>query len=139
LHEKLNLICITCPMGCALEVTREGQTITKVEGHACKRGLEYAQAELTDPRRMVTSTVTVHGGVHPLLPVYTAAPIPKPLIFDLLCALRDVELQAPASAGQVVLANALNTGIDVLASRDLPVASLCRPAFADGQKPGFGN
>ena len=116
------LICITCPMGCTLEVTHEGQTITKVEGNACKRGPDYAQAELTDPRRMVTSTVKVQGAAHPLVPVYTAAPIPKPLIFALLGELRRVELQAPVKVGQIVLANALGTGIDVLASRDLPGA-----------------
>jgi CxxC motif-containing protein len=107
-------------MGCSLEVTHDGQTITKVGGEQCRRGREYAQAELTDPRRMVTTTARVKGGLHPLVPVYTAAPIPKPKIFDLLEELRKVELQAPVKAGQVVLADALGTGIDVLASRDLP-------------------
>jgi CxxC motif-containing protein len=121
-EETTKIICITCPMGCTLEVTHEGKTITKVEGEQCKRGKEYAQAELTDPRRMVTSTVKVKGGVHPLVPVYTAAPIPKPKIFDLLAELRKVELRAPVEIGQKVLENALGTGIDVLASRNLPAA-----------------
>ncbi|KPL23007.1 MAG: hypothetical protein AMJ93_05730 [Anaerolineae bacterium SM23_84] len=121
-EETTKIICITCPMGCTLEVTHDGDTITKVVGEECKRGREYAQAELTDPRRMVTSTAKVKGGVHPLVPVYTAAPIPKPLIFDLLATLRKVELQAPVKEGQVVLENALDTGIDVLASRNMPVA-----------------
>ena len=123
MDETVRLICITCPMGCTLQVNREGQTVTKVEGNSCKRGLDYAQAELTDPRRMVTSTVKVRGGLHPLLPVYTAAPIPKPLILELLSVLRKVELHAPVKAGQVVVGNALNTGIDVLASRDLEIRS----------------
>lgn len=121
-EETTKIICITCPMGCTLEVTHEGKTITKVDGQECKRGAEYAEAELTDPRRMVTSTAKVKGGVYPLVPVYTAAPIPKPLIFDLLAELRKVELQAPVKVGQVVLENALDTGIDVLASRNLPAA-----------------
>ncbi len=121
-EETTKIICITCPMGCSLEVTHDGGTITKVEGEQCKRGKEYAQAELTDPRRMVTSTAKVKGGLYPLVPVYTAAPIPKPKIFDLLAALRQVELEAPVETGQVVLENALDTGIDVLASRDMPAA-----------------
>jgi CxxC motif-containing protein len=121
-EETTKIICITCPMGCTLEVTHDGETITKVEGEQCKRGKEYAQAELTDPRRMVTSTVKVKGGVLPLVPVYTAAPIPKPRIFDLLVELRKVELQAPVKVGQKVLENALDTDIDVLASRNLPAA-----------------
>ena len=119
-EEMTKIICITCPMGCTLEVTREGKTITKVDGHGCKKGLAYAEAELTDPRRMVPSTVKVRGGVHPLVPVCTAAPIPKPLIFDLLAELRRVELRAPVQIGQVVVEDAFGTGVDVLATRNLP-------------------
>jgi len=119
-EEVTKIICITCPMGCSLEVTHDGDTVTKVDGASCKKGAEYALAELTDPRRMVTSTVKVAGGLHPLIPVYTAAPIPKPRIFDLLASLRQVELQAPVKVGQVVLASVVGTDVDVLASRDLP-------------------
>jgi CxxC motif-containing protein len=121
-EEITKMICITCPVGCALKVTHEGKTIVNLEGHACKKGIEYAEVELTDPRRMVTTTVKVRGGVHLLVPVYTAAPIPKPLIFNLLAELRKVELQAPVQMGQVVLKNALGTGVDVLASRNLSAA-----------------
>ncbi len=118
--ETTNLICITCPMGCALSVTHDGKTVLEVDGNQCKRGLDYAAHELSDPRRMVTTTVRMQGGLHPLLPVYTASPIPKPLVFRLLRELRRVELQAPVHAGDTVLANALGTGVDVLASRDMP-------------------
>jgi CxxC motif-containing protein len=121
-EETSTMICITCPVGCALEVTHDGSTITRVVGHSCKKGIDYAQTELTDPRRMLASTVRVRGGLHPLVPVCTAAPMPKPLIFDLLAELRRVELEAPVRLGQVVLENALGTGIDVVASRDLPRA-----------------
>jgi CxxC motif-containing protein len=121
-EETTKIICITCPMGCTLEVTHEGKTITKVDGEQCKKGRDYAEAELTDPRRMVPTTVKVQGGVHPLVPVCTAAPIPKPLIFELLAALRQVELQAPVKIGQVVLENALGTGVNVQATRNLPAA-----------------
>lgn len=116
------MICITCPMGCTLEVTREGQTLLKVEGNTCARGEKYVQAELTDPRRMVATTVRVKGGLHPLVPVYTAAPIPKPRIFELLAQIRALEIPAPVTMNQVVLENALGEGINVIASRDLPAA-----------------
>ncbi len=118
--ETMKMICITCPMGCTLEVTHDGKTITKVDGNQCKKGLGYAEGEITDPRRMVTSTVKVRGARHPLVPVYTAAPIPKPLIFDLAKALRRIQLEAPVRMGQVVMENALGTGVNILASRDMP-------------------
>ncbi len=114
------MICITCPMGCTLEVTREGQTLLSVDGNTCKRGPEYVQRELTDPRRMVASTVRVEGGIHPLVPVYTEAPVPKPRIAELLAQLRAVELPAPVTMNQVVLENVLGEGINVIASRDMP-------------------
>jgi len=114
------MICITCPMGCSVEVTREGQTLLSVDGNTCKRGEDYVRRELTDPRRMAATTVRVKGGIHPLVPVYTAQAFPKPRLFELLDALRQVELEAPVAMGQVVLANALGTGIDILASREMP-------------------
>jgi CxxC motif-containing protein len=105
-----------------MDVTQDGGMVLEIDGNACERGHAYAQAELTDPRRMVASTVRVNGGIHPLVPVYTAAPFPKPMIFDLLAELRRVQLAAPVQMGQAVLENALGTGVDVLASRDLPRA-----------------
>ncbi len=115
-----SLICITCPMGCSLEVTHDGDTVLHVEGNTCNRGLAYVQRELTDPRRMVATTVRVKGGLHPLVPVYTKAPFPKPMIFDLLARIRQIEVEAPIVADQVILENALDTGIDIVASRGMP-------------------
>jgi CxxC motif-containing protein len=116
--EPESLICITCPKGCSLSVLREGDTVLEAKG-GCARGLDYARREIADPRRMVASTVRIQGALHPLLPVYTSAPIPKAKIRLLLDELRKLELQAPVSMGEVVLQNALGTGIDVLASRDM--------------------
>ncbi len=118
--ETEEMICITCPLGCTLNVTHEGETVVEVDGNTCPRGLKYAEEELTDPRRMVATTVRVKDGFHPLVPVYTEAPFPKPQIFALLAALREVEIEAPVKIRQVVLENALETGIDVVASRDMP-------------------
>lgn len=117
------MICITCPRGCTLDVTVEGKTVVKVAGNNCQRGVDYAMAEVTDPRRMVTTTVRVKGGVHPLVPVYTEKPIPKPQIFALLAEARKVELTAPVKFGDIVMENVLGTGINVLASRNIPLKS----------------
>jgi CxxC motif-containing protein len=118
--ETTDLICITCPMGCTLEVSHEGDTIINVDGATCKRGEDYAQEELTNPQRMVTTTVRVVGGLHPLLPVYTSAPIPKARIFDLLEEIRKVEVEAPVKMGEAVLKDVVDTDVKVLASRDMP-------------------
>lgn len=55
--EKRNLTCIGCPMGCALLVEMDGKEIISVTGNTCKKGAEYAVKEVTDPTRIVTTTV----------------------------------------------------------------------------------
>lgn len=112
------IICVACPKGCLLKVHRENSELS-VRNAGCKRGNEYAIGEITDPRRMVASTVQVTKGLHPLVPVYTAEPFPKQKITELLRILRDIKLEAPVRLGQVVLADALGTGINVIASRDI--------------------
>jgi len=117
-HESMEIICVACPKGCRLEVQREGSELL-VSNAGCKRGKEYAVSEINDPRRMVASTVRVENGLHPLVPVYTDAPFPKGEIMNLLQKIRSVEIQAPVESGQIVIENALGTGINVIASRDL--------------------
>jgi CxxC motif-containing protein len=118
MNDETKIICVACPKGCRLRVNREGETFA-ISDQGCKRGEQYAKQEMTDPRRMVATTVQIENCSHPLLPVYTAAPFPKGKIKPLLIALRRIQLQAPIQMGQVVLKNALDTGIDVLASRDI--------------------
>ena len=118
--ETSEIICVTCPQGCLLKVKHQGKQVLEVLD-GCKRGEDYAICELQDPRRMVASTVRVKGGLHPLVPVYTRKAFPKPLIPQLAKLLRQVEVPAPVEINQVVLENALGTGIDIVASRDMPI------------------
>ena len=117
-NQPMEIICVACPKGCRLEARRKDGEIL-VSNAGCKRGKDYAVGEITDPRRMVASTVRIQGGLHPLMPVYTSEPFPKGLIFDLLDHIRAAEIHAPIKAGEVVIENALGTGIDILASRDM--------------------
>lgn len=121
MSEKTKILCITCPKGCTLEVSHEGQTILEVKP-GCKRGHAYAANELVNPRRMVATTVNIRGGLHPLLPVYTSAPFPKGRIHELREELRKVEVQAPIRMGTVVVEDILGSGVNILASRDMAQA-----------------
>jgi len=118
--ETTKLICITCPVGCELTVTHEGKEVLEVEDNQCKLGVEYARQEISAPRRMIITTIRVKGGFHPLVPVRSAESVPKEKIFPILKELRKVELEAPVEIHQVVLENALDTGVDVVTSRSLP-------------------
>ena len=74
--KKMELTCVVCPNGCLLTVWQENGE-TKVEGAACKNGIAYGRTELTDPRRVLTTSVAVKGGVLPLVSVRSTAPIPR--------------------------------------------------------------
>lgn len=111
------LICIMCPKGCHLKVDEENGY--KVSGNACEKGAEYGKEELIDPRRVITSTVKVTGGLYARCPVKTLEPIPKGLIFEAMKLLDDIELKAPVHVGDIVIADICGTGIPFVAARDL--------------------
>ncbi|MCI8296370.1 MAG: DUF1667 domain-containing protein [Lachnospiraceae bacterium] len=115
--EKRELICIGCPMGCPLTVELEEGQVMSVTGHTCKRGDVYARKEVTNPTRIVTSTVKVEGGNADMVSVKTKEDIPKGKIFDCVRALKDVTVKAPVHIGDVVLADVAGTGVDMVATK----------------------
>ena len=117
--ERKELICIGCPLGCNLTVEMDGGQVVSVNGNICKRGDDYARKELTDPRRIVTSTVPVAGGNLPVVSVKTASDIPKGKIRECLCALKGVILTAPVQIGDVIVENVADTGVDVIATKSI--------------------
>ncbi|SCW80478.1 CxxC motif-containing protein [Lachnospiraceae bacterium C10] len=120
--EKRQLTCIGCPMGCQVSVTLEQGEVTEVTGNTCKRGEIYARKEVTNPTRIVTSTVRVNGGIEPVVSCKTAQDIPKGKIFDCCKALGELEVSAPVAMGDVLLRDVCGTGVDIIATKDLPVA-----------------
>ena len=117
--ERKELICIGCPLGCNLTVEMDGGQVVSVNGNTCKRGDDYARKELTDPRRIVTSTVPVAGGNLPVVSVRAASDIPKGKIRECLCALKGVTLTAPVQIGDVIVENVADTGVDVIATKSI--------------------
>ncbi len=111
--------CIMCPMGCEMTVTTDNGAFVSVTGNTCPRGAKYAKDEVTAPKRMLTSTVAIAGGALPLLPVASAAVLPKERILDCARYLRGVKLQAPVKTGDVVVENILGLGVNIVASRDM--------------------
>ena len=67
---------------------------------------------------MLTSTVKVTGSRLPVVPVKSAKPVPKELLLDCMQEINRVTVQAPVHIGDVVLANILNTGVDIVATNN---------------------
>ena len=68
------LTCIECPTGCVVRVTVEAGCAVSVEGNGCRRGRDYAVAEVEHPARMLTTTVPALGLSLRMIPVRTARP-----------------------------------------------------------------
>ncbi len=109
------ITCIECPNGCRLQVVLDEGKIESVTGNLCPRGITYAQSELTDPRRVVTSTVrTVNGG---LVPVKTATPVRKSEIFAVMKKINAVVAPLPIKVGDVLLEK-VDEDIPLIATAD---------------------
>jgi CxxC motif-containing protein len=112
--------CIVCPTGCEIQVKKGNQGDITFEGYTCKRGLEYAQQEFYEPKRILTTTIRVENGFLPLIPVRTNLPILKDKLKDALKEIAVKKIKAPIKAGDILIENILGLGANVIASRDLP-------------------
>lgn len=114
--EIRELTCINCPMGCLLTVEMDGDEIKEISGYTCPRGKTYAEKEVTNPTRVVTSTMKVVGGKKDRVACKTQYDIPKNKISAVMDAINAVEVQAPVVIGEVLIANVAGTGVDVVAT-----------------------
>jgi len=119
--EVKDMVCIVCPLGCKLKVMKndESQNGYAVKGNKCFRGANYGITEMTNPTRVLTTTVVISGATVRRLPVKTSGPIPKHLINDAMKVINKVEVKTPIKVGQAIIKNILGTGVDVVASRSM--------------------
>ena len=114
--------CIVCPTGCEIHVKNvDGEII--VEGHTCNRGEVYAKDEFIAPKRILTTTMRVKGGLLPLIPVRTDKPILKEKLTNVLNEIALKEIEAPIKMGDILIENVLKLDANIIASRDLIKAS----------------
>jgi NADPH-dependent 2,4-dienoyl-CoA reductase/sulfur reductase-like enzyme/CxxC motif-containing protein len=83
-----DLVCIVCPKGCRLQVDENNDFA--VTGHDCVRGEEYGKQEISNPTRVITSTVCAAGGAISRMPVKTDKNIPKGKIFEAMTSLDEL-------------------------------------------------
>ncbi len=121
--EERFLTCIGCPMGCQLTVTMEGAEVVSVAGNTCPRGDLYARKEVTNPTRIVTSTIAITGGDKERISCKTASDIPKDRIFDVMKEINRTVAAAPKKRGDVLIENVAGTGVNVIATRDIAARS----------------
>jgi len=112
------LVCIVCPVGCRLTVTGTIDDMA-VSGEGCKKGIAYAHEEMTNPVRMVCTTVKIDGGVHSVIPAKTDRAIPDKYKLEVVKAVKDVVLKSPVRVGDIIMSDLFGTGVNLVAERDM--------------------
>ncbi len=113
------ITCINCPVGCRMTVQLSDEGVfLSAAGNTCPRGAKYAEQECTKPLRMITAVIPVSGSSRPLS-VKTSAPVPKDRIREIMRVLAEVSVDTPVAAGDIIVRNILNSGADIVATRNL--------------------
>ena len=102
-HEKA-MVCIVCPKGCRMSaiVGQNASGLTKIisiSGFACNRGKDYAEQEILEPRRILTTTVKTEGAAQKRLAVRSDREIPLDKLRQVVAELRKLRIVPPVSAG----------------------------------------
>ncbi|MFH1379494.1 MAG: DUF1667 domain-containing protein [bacterium] len=114
-----NMICIECPKGCVLVISKGKGRKIKVTGHTCVKGVTYAVNEIKNPTRILTSTVLTLGLPVKMLPVRTVKPIPKNKLLIAMKKIKKVRVKKSVNPGDIIIKNILGLKINVIATRSL--------------------
>lgn len=107
-------ICIVCPKGCHIVVDGEN-----ISGYTCLRGLNYVKQESIDPRRTLTTTVKVNDENIRVCPVKSSDTLPKDKLFASMEEINKISVNLPIKLHQVVIKNILNTGVDIITTKEI--------------------
>jgi len=111
---KKEFICIVCPRGCRVVV--DGDNIS---GNQCKRGIDYVIAEMTAPKRVLTTTVKTIYNDCPRVSVKTDRPLPKELIFKAMTTINQLIVDKPLDIGEIVINNLCDTDVNLILTKSL--------------------
>ena len=119
--EKITQTCIICPMGCNMEVTldREKGIVENVLDNGCPRGAKYAEKELLNPTRTLTTTIKVLQGNLAVVPVKSKDELPKDKLLQYMEVIRRTSVKAPIKVGDILIKDILGSGIDIVACAEV--------------------
>ena len=112
------IMCISCPVGCRINVDVEnGEHI--FSGNKCVKGILFAESALTAPTHTITIMVRTAFPDMPLLPVRTNGEVPKEKINKMIRKLSRILVTQRKRSGEIVMSNILGTNCDVIAASDM--------------------
>lgn len=115
------MICIACPKGCMMTVTEDSSQESgyKVTGNQCPTGITHGIKEMTNPTRLLTSTVKIEGEECHMMPVRTDKELPKGMLLDVMKEINKAVAKSDIQVGDIIIENILDTGVNIVASKSL--------------------
>jgi CxxC motif-containing protein len=111
------LTCVLCPVGCELEVRGDAAGELEIQGNQCDKGVPFALEEVLRPKRNLATSIPIGGTAEKMVSVRLSGPVPREMIFPILAEIARLRPEAPVRRGQVLIADVLGTGVDVIATR----------------------
>jgi CxxC motif-containing protein len=111
------LTCVLCPVGCELEVRGDRAGEIEVSGNQCDKGVPFAVEEVLRPKRNLATSVPIKGTAARMVSVRLSGPVPREMLFAVLAEIAKLRPEGPVRRGQVLIADVLATGVDVIATR----------------------
>jgi len=121
--EKKHFTCVTCPVGCEVDVEVKDSNIISMKGNRCDKVKEFVLQELKEPMRVFTTIVRIKGAKYAMLPVRTDKTIPKRLFKQAIEMLADINLQAPVHMSDVLVKDVAGSGANIIATRTMDLIS----------------
>ncbi|HAX17734.1 MAG TPA: hypothetical protein DCY00_03960 [Actinobacteria bacterium] len=117
--DNKKLTCISCPEGCILDVTIDNFRISSISGNKCKKGILFAENEIFNPTRILTTTISIDSEDYSRLPVRSNIAVPKENIFTIIRKLKTIKIKAPVKMGDIVFKESNNPEVSIIASMSI--------------------
>ena len=121
--EKKHFTCVTCPVGCEVDVEVQDGSILSITGNKCDKVKDFVLQELKEPMRVLTTTVRIEGAKWAMLPVRTDKPIPKRLFLQAMGELAGIDLKAPVHMSEVIVRDIAGSSANIVATRTMELRS----------------
>lgn len=117
-----SFLCKECSNKCviSIDIYGENKEYMEVKGHKCEKGIEYAKIQKENNKDIFTTIVRIKGSDnYNVVPVKSSKPIDKSLWVECSKALSMLHVGAPIKIGDAVCHNLLNTGVDIVCTKNI--------------------
>lgn len=113
------LTCIKCPVGCSLEIIKDENNNLKITGYMCPLGIKFANQELIEPKR--TLTTTINSDCNILVPVKSSSEISLKNFKKAMDIINKITVKLPIKLGDVIISNILDEKADIIATKTIQI------------------